>query len=62
MARQQIGGPRRHVILSQPQEARLTTLAKTTGLTPSEHIRRALDAYFRLIDAAEQRKMPPKKQ
>lgn len=62
MARQQIGGPRRHVILSKPQDERLVSIAKTTGLTPSEHIRRAIDAYFRLIDAAEQRKAPPKKQ
>jgi len=55
MARQQIGGPRRHVILSQPQDKRLADIAKKTGLTPSEHIRRALDSYFRLLEVAEKR-------
>lgn len=55
MARQQIGGPRRHVILSQPQDKRLVDVAKKTGLTPSEHIRRALDSYFRLLDIADKR-------
>lgn len=55
MARRAIGGPRRHVILSKPQDKRLDELAKKTGLTPSEHIRRALDSYFRLLDHAEKR-------
>lgn len=55
MARQSIGGPRRHVILSKPQDRKLMDLAKKTGLTPSEHIRRAIDSYFRLLDAAEKR-------
>lgn len=55
MARQAIGGPRRHVILSKLQDKKLVELAKKTGLTPSEHIRRALDCYFRLLEAAEKR-------
>lgn len=55
MARQSLGGPRRHVILSKPQDVKLAHLAKKTGLTPSEHIRRALDAYFRLLEQVETR-------
>lgn len=55
MPRQSIGGPRRHVILSKPQDVRLTQLAKKTGLTPSELVRRALDAYFRALDLADKR-------
>ena len=56
MARQQIGGPRRHVILSRPQDDKLLRLAGKTGLTPSEHIRRALDSYFRALDLVEARR------
>lgn len=55
MARQAIGGPRRHVILSKPQDEKLVKLAKKTGLTPSEHIRRAIDTYFRALELAEKR-------
>lgn len=55
MARKQIGGPRRHVILSKPQEKRLLALATETQITPSEHIRRAIDSYFRLLDMASAR-------
>ena len=55
MPRQSIGGPRRHVILSKPQDAKLLQLAKKTGHTPSELVRRAIDAYFRAIDLAERR-------
>ena len=55
MSRQAIGGQRRHVILSKPQEVQLTALARRTGLTPSEHIRRAIDSYFRALDIAERR-------
>ncbi len=55
MARTAIGGARRHVILSKPQENRLLALAKETQITPSEHIRRAVDSYFRLLDAAKAR-------
>jgi hypothetical protein len=55
MARHTIGGARRHVILSKPQESRLLKLAEKTQITPSEHIRRAIDSYFRLLDIAEQR-------
>jgi hypothetical protein len=55
MPRQSIGGPRRHFILSKPQDARLIQLSKKTGHTPSELLRRALDAYFRALDLAEKR-------
>jgi predicted DNA-binding protein len=55
MSRSVIGGPRRHVILTGPQDEKLNKLARKTGMTPSEHIRRAIDAYFRLLDRAEQR-------
>lgn len=55
MSRQAIGGPRRHVIIAKPQDDKLMRLAKKTGLTPSEHIRRALDAYFRLLERVERK-------
>lgn len=55
MSRQQIGGRRRHVILPSPQDEKLVKLAKKTGITPSEHIRRAIDSYFRVLDIAEKR-------
>lgn len=56
MSAQKIGGKRCHVVLTQPQEQRLEKLARSTGLRQSEHIRRAIDAYFRLLDAADQRR------
>lgn len=56
MPRGRIGGKRTHVVLSATQEARLRRLAEKTGLTQSEHIRRAVDSYFRLLDAADQRR------
>lgn len=55
MARQSIGGPRRHVKLSNQQDERLVKLAKDTGITVSEHMRRAVDAYFRALDLAKLR-------
>lgn len=55
MARQKIGGPRRHVKLSKPQDERLEALAAKTGITVSEHIRRAIDAYFRVLELAKAR-------
>lgn len=55
MARQKIGGPRRHVKLSKPQDEKLEKLAKDTGITVSEHIRRAIDAYFRVLELAKAR-------
>lgn len=56
MSRIALGGPRRHVILTPAQDEKLVRLAKRTGMTASEHLRRAVDAYFRLIDTAEQRR------
>lgn len=55
MARQAIGGPRRHVKLSNQQDEKLMKLAKETGMTVSEHMRRAVDAYFRALDLAKLR-------
>ena len=55
MARQKIGGPRRHIKLSKPQDEKLERLAKDTGMTVSEHIRRAIDAYFRVLELAKAR-------
>lgn len=55
MPRQAIGGSRRHVMLSKPQEQRLVALSKKTGHTTSELIRRALDSYFRTLELAELR-------
>lgn len=56
MPRQSIGGARRHVILSQPQDAKLLSLSKKTGHTTSELIRRAIDSYFRTLELADSRK------
>lgn len=55
MARQSVGGTRMHVILTKVQEDRLAKLAKKTGMTKAEHLRRAVDVYFRVLDAAEKR-------
>lgn len=55
MARQAIGGPRVHVKLAEPQVKRLAKLSAETGITTSEHIRRAIDAYFRALDLAKLR-------
>lgn len=46
MARKKIGGPRRHVVLSQQQDDALVKFANKTGLTVSEHLRRAIDFYI----------------
>lgn len=56
MPARRIGGKRCHVVLTALQEDRLEKLARKTGLRQSEHIRRAIDSYFRLLDAAEQRR------
>jgi len=55
MARQSIGGERRHVILPKPQGVKLEKLAQETGITVSEHIRRAIDSYFRVLELAKMR-------
>lgn len=55
MVRVAIGGPRRHVVLSPQQDEKLTKLAAKTGITTSEHIRRAIDAYFRLLETYNSR-------
>jgi len=43
------------VKLSKPQDEKLEKLAKDTGITVSEHIRRAIDAYFRVLELAKAR-------
>ncbi|MDN5850304.1 MAG: ribbon-helix-helix domain-containing protein [Nitrococcus sp.] len=37
---------RTHVFIPEPTLAQLRALAKKTGLTLAEHIRRAIDAYL----------------
>jgi predicted DNA-binding protein len=39
-------------MLTAQQDARLDALANKTGMTVSEHLRRAVDSYFRLLDVA----------
>ncbi len=39
-------GERSHVIFSKQQRERLLKLAEKTGISVSEHIRRAVDNYF----------------
>lgn len=41
-----LNGHRAHVILTTPQLSRLKRLAKSTGLTMSELLRRAVDSYI----------------
>lgn len=53
-----IGGPRKHVILSKPQNDAMNRLSTKTGLTVSEHIRRAVDLY--LARAAERMTQRPR--
>jgi predicted DNA-binding protein len=50
MVRSALGGPRRHVVLAPQQDEKLVKLAAKTGITTSEHIRRAIDAYFRALE------------
>lgn len=46
MANKSLNGHRAHVILTTPQLKRLKQLSKNTGLTVSEILRRAVDAYI----------------
>lgn len=46
MPRQSIEGVRLHVILPKPQHEALQRHSKRTGLTVSEHLRRAVDFYL----------------
>lgn len=48
-------GTRQHVIFSQLQKDRLTKLAVKTGISVSEHLRRAVDLYFMKIVEDHQR-------
>lgn len=51
-------GTRTHVILSDSERDAMVKLAKKTGLTVSEHIRRAVDLY--LAKAAERMTQRPR--
>ena len=46
MPRRSIEGQRAHVIIPNRQDRELRKLADETGLTISEHIRRAIDQYL----------------
>lgn len=46
MPRRSLDGLRTHVILTKPQDRELRRLARETGMTTSEHIRRAIDFYL----------------
>jgi hypothetical protein len=46
MARQSVNGTRVHVILPKPQRDQLARLATRTGISVSEHLRRAVDHYL----------------
>ena len=46
MPRQSLDGLRTHVIITKYQDRDLRELARKTGLTVAEHIRRALDLYI----------------
>lgn len=46
MPRRSLDGLRTHVIVTKPQDRELRKLARETGMTASEHIRRAIDFYL----------------
>lgn len=48
-------GERQHVIFSPLQKDRLKKLAAKTGISVSEHLRRAVDLYFAKIVEDHQR-------
>lgn len=50
MSRRSMGGTRVHLILTPQQIAKLQEHIKKTGLSLSEILRRAVDAYFRNKD------------
>lgn len=50
MAMRNIGGRRMHVILPAAQISQLQRLSNATGLTVAEHVRRAIDVYFRAMN------------
>ena len=56
MPRPSLDGCRTHLIISRNQDKLLRGLAKRTGMTLSEHIRRAIDSYLANIAHGEQRR------
>lgn len=46
MPRQSLEGRRTHLIMTRYQEKELKSLAGRTGISVSEHIRRAIDFYL----------------
>ncbi len=49
MAMRRVGGERMHIILTDHQLKTLRAVSKVTGLTVAEHVRRAVDLYFRAL-------------
>ena len=52
MARPKLNGVRTHIIIPTPLKKRLDDLAQLTGITISDHVRRAIELY--LIAAEKQ--------
>jgi hypothetical protein len=46
MPRQSLDGLRTHVIITKYQDRELRKLAKESGMTVAEHLRRAIDFYL----------------
>lgn len=58
MPRKSLNGARLHVIIPVQQLKQLRELSRTTGMTTSEHLRRAVDQYL-LAEANVGRKKAP---
>ena len=56
MARQSLDGVRAHIMITKRQDKFLRSIAASTGLTASEHIRRALDQYIDSLKKPESAK------
>ena len=50
MKKRNINGVRIHLIVPVQQRTALEKYARKTGLTVSEHLRRALDAYLNTVE------------
>lgn len=56
MPQRSLGGSRMHVMVPNQTRVELAELSKRTGLTVSEHIRRAIDEYLESVLALEKLK------
>lgn len=56
MPRESLDGLRTHVIITKPQDRELRELARRTGMTLAEHIRRAIDHYLSLNTSKPERR------